>query len=240
MGPIGYLFILVIMMIPIFFLRWRKTNRVKDWTKWMFGGYVTILVLSVVLYAFMMNSNVQSTTIVSEAEASEEEQKFHEAIYQGRTDEVDPKEVEKTFEIAYHNNQLHIASDSNDDVDAAVIVEKKRVDDHKIEGIIYKPKLFINELDVSKEIKPLEIKWSDDTLTIISPEVTELRFAMLKREFPFTQFTGEQWFDTHTTSFERPSILYLRVPKELKINGQSTITIHFLEETQTLRNPSTL
>lgn len=86
-------------------------------------------------------------------------------------------------------------------------------------------------MDLSDEVKPLEIKWSQDTLTIMKPEFIDLNFAMFKKEFPITQFVEEDGLDPHSSGgFMRHPILYLKVPKDLEIVDQTNGYVDFIEK----------
>jgi hypothetical protein len=56
------------------------------------------------------------------------------------------------------------------------------------------------------------------TLSVKNPTQSEVKLAKFSKEFTITQFTGRKWMEEphHTWG---GSILYLRVPMDIKING---------------------
>ena len=64
----------------------------------------------------------------------------------------------------------------------------------------------------------------------MNPEFIYLNYAMFKNEFPFTQFSGEGWFDSHSGGFGGGYILYLKVPNNLEVIDETGGYIYFIEK----------
>lgn len=125
MGFTVLLVSIAIIVIPLIYRskqggRGKMLFRTRKRIKWFFGGYLAVLLLSVVLYVFIPTENVQSTekVDVDEEEIERQEQKYYEDLHSGRTEEIDPAFIEKTFETKYRDERLHIAVDRNQALDA--------------------------------------------------------------------------------------------------------------------------
>ncbi|PWA07914.1 hypothetical protein DCC39_15840 [Pueribacillus theae] len=227
MGLNFFLIVIIIVLIAFFTIRSKVQVR---FGKPLFIGYALLLLLSFALYEFVISKNITVINPVSEAEEEKEVNKFFEAINEGNIDKIESAYIVKQDEVDFQSNKLMIETEDDDYFDPSVVVERKPENDQKIDVIYYKTKPLIKEIDIMKEIKPIQMNWKGDTLTFMKPEEATFDFAMFKKEFPISQFTGEDWFELNSNGFIGYQVIYLRVPKDLQIEEKSDVFIDYVGE----------
>ncbi len=66
-------------------------------------------------------------------------------------------------------------------------------------------------------------------MRIENQENLTLEFTQFQQAFPINQFTGKSGFSHSHNFYEGISVLYLKVPKDLKINAQSELNVQYVE-----------
>jgi hypothetical protein len=63
----------------------------------------------------------------------------------------------------------------------------------------------------------------------MNPEKVKIKFSQFQQAFTVNQFTGEKPFRHATHFYGGTSILYLKIPKDLKLIDHSYINYQFIE-----------
>ncbi|MGE6257686.1 hypothetical protein ACQKCU_07205 [Heyndrickxia sporothermodurans] len=195
----------------------KKTSRPKLRKKLsgILSIYISILLLSVILSAFIPHQNEMSIRKVNTVE--DESENLYDQVISGKVNKINQKLINKKWDRNYPYKQLNIHVKNNNNLEMPIIVERKTTNDNKIEGVLFKPFMEMDEFVITKKFDPYQLAWSDDTLTIIQPEQIRLKFSLFKRDFTVSQFTGDvSKEDNHSSAYRYP-ILYLHIPKDLKI-----------------------
>jgi hypothetical protein len=197
---------------------------------WLISGYAVILLISAVLAPFLPANEVTLKPIDKSKEILERGHLLYEAAIEGKIEQVDRRHINKTWSFDYHGQQLSLSTGNADFISSQVFVERKAENDGRIEVTYYKTSSYINGMDISEIENPMRLELADETLMLMDPKKTVLEFYQFEKAFPTAQFTNEGWQVGHHTSFsEGQSILYIKVPKELKLIGQSHINFEIVE-----------
>lgn len=222
----------------IIFLTKRNGKRKKTYLsskkiRWMLVVYVVILLISVGLFFLIPNEEdaVKGEKISNPGISY----RLTEAIYNGHVANIDEKFIAKQWNFSFKQNELTIEAIENDINGISIIVERKDV--NSIEVNFYQTPTFIKGMDITDQIKSPHIELSSKTLTITKPKHNELNFTSFKQEFTMSQFQGEDLQDNDVVWLGEKSyirgeqLLYIRVPKDLKIQvGDDYTGIDYLEE----------
>ena len=154
---------------------------------------------------------------------------LYEAALAGNIDKVDSNYIKKTWNLDYQDEQLAITTPNEEFIETSIIVERKTVNDGEIEAVYYKSGSSVNGMDISDLEKPLQLKIEKNTMRIENPEKLTLEFTQFQQAFPINQFTGKGGFSHSNNIYEGNSILYLKVPKDLKINAPSELNVQYVE-----------
>jgi hypothetical protein len=225
---------LIILIIIFAFVRVLNSGRMKkillgSRLRWMLGGYVTILLICTGVSPLLPDKEVTYKTINNSQELDKESTELYEAAFEGNIDRIDNKFINKKWSLGYEEQELTIATENDELISTAVIVERKTTNDGKIEALHYKTRSGVNNMEITELENPLRIELNGNTLTIMNPEKVKLKFSQFQQAFTVNQFTGEKPFRHATHFYGGTSILYLKIPKDLKLNDQSHINYQFIE-----------
>lgn len=218
----------------MYYLMKKSMNRKV--TKLFFVGYVAILCIAFSVYEFGLSKKIKIIEQSNSVDAEKEVERFYDAVYEGRTEDIDPSYVFKKEEVDYPYNQLTISmySSEDDGFGVPIIVERKEINDDNIEVIYYRTKPSAYEMELTKELKPIQMTWSNDALILGIPERQEFNFNLFKKEFPISQFFGsevEERYEIDPTYSIGDEAIYLRVPRDLEvIEGTDEVYIDFVGE----------
>ncbi len=196
---------------------------------WFFGGYLAILVICAGMAPLLpTDEKIYKDIDVKDLDHAGTE--LYEAALAGNIDKVDSNYIKKTWNLDYQDQQLSITASNEEFIETSIIVERKTVNDGDIEAVYYKSASSVNGMDISALEKPLQIKVENNAMKIKNPERLELGFTQFQQAFPINQFTGKRGYFSHSNSiYEGNSVLYLKVPKDLKINAQSELNVQYVE-----------
>lgn len=188
------------------------TSSVKN-NSWILGGYIVILLCSMVVFFLMPNAerlewkseaDLESGFLVYEKLMNKEDIEERYVLSKERYD-LSGKEVEIISQDNYSNGYQ-------------IMFEKSPDLEGEIEVIIYKGILTIEQLDISDELPSPSITFSNGKLEVGNPAYFEKRMAYTAPEFPFAQFSGQR---SNTQGYAHSSsnpIIYIKVPEEVIVN----------------------
>lgn len=225
------LLIILIIIIAIVILSKRNGSKNTFFGKkirWIFGGYLAILVICAGLSP-LLPTNGKTYKTINVKHLDNESMKLYETVLKGNIDKVDSKFIKKTWNLDYQDEQLAITTPNEEFIETSIIVERKTVNDGEIEAVYYKSGSSVNGMDISDLEKSLQLKIEKNTVRIENPERLTREFTQFQQAFPINQFTGKGGFSHSNNFYEGNSILYLKVPKDLKINAPSELNVQYVE-----------
>ncbi|MGD6968278.1 hypothetical protein ACQCVP_17755 [Rossellomorea vietnamensis] len=196
------------------FLKGRRGN-------WVFGSYIAILFIGAVL-SYLVPNNSTGIDPLSEEELKAEEmnnRQFHDLAWKGRIDEAKGAVLHKEWEMDYEGKELMVPYE-NGNYYINILVEKTENDEGTIHAAHYTGKEFLDNVDVTSKLPSPELRIVEGTLQITPPFPVEVKVAKTAFPYPFHQFTdGYSMFENNRGSLYGMEILYLKVPSDIKVNG---------------------
>lgn len=226
---------LIILIIIYAFVRVMNSGRMKkrilgSRLRWMLGGYIAILLICTGVSPLLPDDKEVKYKIINDSrDLDKESTKLYEDAIEGNIDRIDNKFINKKWNLDYEEQELTIATENDELISTAIIVERKTTNDGKIEAIHYKTRSTVNNMEITELENPLRIELNENTLSIKNPEKVVLKFSQFQQAFTVNQFTGEKPFSRATHFYGGTSILYLKIPKDLKLIDQSNINYQFIE-----------
>ncbi|WHY01296.1 hypothetical protein [Neobacillus sp. DY30] len=226
--------IVVIMVIAITSLLINLTKRSSkvffsgNRIRWMFVGYLSILLICTGLSPLLPKGEITYQKIdANQLEKDSEE--LYEAAISGNIENVHSKYIVKNRKFDYTEKQLDIAVVNEDFLSASIIVERKTTNDQKIEALHYQTGSGLNEMSISDLMQPLGINIDKNTLILENPPKIKLEFSQFQQAFPINQFTGKGDFSDTNNFIDGTSILYLKIPKDLELTTTNEIALEYVE-----------
>ncbi|MFP7300289.1 hypothetical protein [Neobacillus niacini] len=227
--PFLIIFIVIIAIVRVMRSRVMRKVLLGSRLGWMLGGYVAILLICTGVSPLLPNKDVNYKTLNNNQELEKESTELYEAAIEGNIDQIDKKFVSKEWSLDYGEKELTIATVNDELISTLVLVERKTVNDGKIEAIHYKTRSGVNNMEITELEKPIQIDLNGNTLTIGNPEKVKLKFSQYQQAFTLNQFTGEKTFRRSTHFYGGTSILYLKIPKDLKLIDHSNLNYQLVE-----------
>jgi hypothetical protein len=197
----------------------------------IFIGYFILLLICVVIDAAIPSKGATALKKLDANKLAKETERLHDAALAGKIDQVDAKYKIKTWTFSYNGKRLDTAAKNNGDMDGLqVVVERKNSNDHQIEAAFYRTKVGLDDLDITEMIKPIGLELAGNQLIFV-PEKSEINFTKFDNVFAINQFTGKSIFGHGYSLYEGQSILYLKLPKDLKLvtDDQANVEIEYVK-----------
>jgi len=215
-----FLIWLIIIIGVILAITWLNRWNVARKGYWLLGGYVTILLISVVVYYFIP------------AEANEVKSnsgnKFtlSGVLYEGRTIDSVVKYLKKEWEFDYHETSIYL--DYEGDLQDVLSIAVARTDEEKIKAAFYQTPFIVSGKDISEQINPMDVRLNKHEL-IIEASMTELEYTTFSKGFPVGQFTEKRdewssWVDLESGE----QLLYLQIPRQVEITAGPNVHVEYL------------
>ncbi|MEB6549968.1 hypothetical protein MXL46_12810 [Heyndrickxia sporothermodurans] len=196
---------------------------------WMVISYMLILILAAGIYAFIPQKQIPVKEHVGEDGYNMIADQLYNAAVNGEIEKIDPSFATNKWEKKFQEKQLNITTTNPDKLNTTVVVERKKTNDRRIEGVYYKTTSNIDGIDITDKIPLDHLKWSKDTLFLVPAEPIKFSYLLFDKDATLRQFTKEPsirdgGFDSDFGS----NILYLRIPKSLKIIESEEIGIQYV------------
>ncbi len=232
MGMTGLLVLVGFAGILIWGIKGMQQNVLKNkyYVKLPLIGYGLVLVAAVFIFeALPISDKEPDFNRSSDEELNQEMDRLFDALFDGRTNEVDSRYVQSEWQWKYSEKELNI--EDQDWFDGSVIVERKTENDGMIEGTYYS-KSVVGGIDITNEHQPLNVTLEKDTMHVKGKwEEKDLKFTIYEKEFVITQFSGERKGMTDYGGFMEIDYLYLKIPKDLKLKPTNEdLYIHYVGE----------
>ncbi|GIN20652.1 MAG TPA: hypothetical protein DEO65_02095 [Bacillus bacterium] len=202
----------------------------KRIVKILLMGYGLLLIASVFVFeALPVSKKEPGFNLSSDDQLDNEMSRMDDAIFDGRTSEIESRFILNEWQWKYSGKELRIKD--QDWFDGTVIVERKPDNDGFIEGTYYASSV-IGGFDLTDEYQSRDVKLENDTLHLKGKwEEKNLEFAVFEKEFVITQFTGERKGAMDFGGFQDINYLYLKVPKDLVLKSENEdLYIHYIGE----------
>ena len=227
---------ILIDLITIFVIIVFMVKVIKN-KKYLFGNralfvcsiYFVILLLCAGFEAVYPSNKMPTKSIVENHEIEKESKDLYDAAVEGEIDKVDPSYIRQKWNYDYRKHQLSIELKSGEFMSTQIVVEKRKMNDSKIEAVFYKSRSSFNGKELTQRIRPLRIELLGDTLTITQPKAVKMEYNEFNDTFAVTQFTGEKLFNHDLNFNEGQGIIYLRIPKNLEITDNASLNIQFIQ-----------
>ncbi|MEH7073090.1 hypothetical protein [Neobacillus drentensis] len=228
------LIILIIVIIAAKSMKKTANNQVRSmsvkWVRRIFGAYISLLLICTLVVPFINGNGWDDLKKAPVKDLEKEGIALVNAAAAGKIDSIDRKFIEKKWDFDFREQKLTVGSKNNEFISTQIFVERKKTNDQKIEAVSYKTRSSVNDLDVTQLTNPIRLKLAANTLTINNPKKAVLEFNTFNHVFSVSQFTGEPTLFAHHSSFSKgQSILYLRIPKDLKLINKPDVNIQFVE-----------
>ncbi len=232
MGMTGLLVLVGFAGILIWGIKGMQRNVLKNkqYVKLLLIGYGLVLIAAVFIFeALPIGEKELNFNQSSDERLNQEMDRLFDALFDGRTNEVDSRYVQNEWQWKYSGKELDI--EDQDWFDGSVIVERKTENDGMIEGTYYS-KSVVGGIDITNEYRPLNVTLEKDTMHVKGKwEEKDLKFTIYEKEFVITQFSGERKGMTDYGGFMEIDYLYLKIPKDLKLKSTNEdLYIHYVGE----------
>lgn len=211
--------IVIIIAVASLFLKFRLKMNVKI-THWFLIVYLGVLILSFCMSFFMKS---EEPSAVAEEKQSVD---LYEAINSGEISKIDTSYLLDKNSFEFSGESLSIAT-ANVEVGTSIFIERKSVDDNKIEAHIYGSFTHMNGMDFSEKIISPRMNVNEQILSIIYPGSQEIKLAFMKNVFAVNQITGDKMVNGIT--MDGP-IVYLRIPHSLEVKAGSELSLQEVGE----------
>lgn len=196
---------------------------------WIFGGYVAILLICVVLDTVHPVKIINGWKKVDTTELEKESMDLYDTALTGKIANKGSEFLRKKWNFDYNGEQLNIAVIQDEYLNASVVVERKNHNDGKIEAAYYQTRSSVNGVDITELTHPPRLELAGDGLLLRNPKKSKIKFSEFTNVFSVKQFTGEDFFGRDSHYAEGQSILYLRIPKDLELIDKTNINLNYVE-----------
>ncbi|WP_394190190.1 hypothetical protein [Paenisporosarcina quisquiliarum] len=184
-------------------------------TKWILVGYVMLL-LGFMIVSFSLPRNEPEFEPVS----IEKEQRFvemYKSLSRGEKDEVPSDLIVDEWVQEVEGDTFRIVNEHSNWLPIQLVIEKVETDDNIIRASLYKGIHIINSYEIADIVNKLRLDWDQENLTILLTENPSISLSFYEAEFMPNGVKSERWNPSQNSMSEQYPILYLQVPKHLKL-----------------------
>ena len=197
----------------------------------IFVVYISILVVSTMIYFIIPKPEVQTEELQYEGQFDEQFEKTYADIESGKIDQLEDNVIdEQSFE--YNGKELILEVPPGMEEWYVVFVEIK--DEH--DGIVNFTQLhtgaYVNDIDVSEYLNPAEYDFKDGQLIFNDSEPIYIKKTSFNKEYPITQFSGndDNPFGYSSSSSIGSIVMYLQVPKGVVVKNETGFDLQYVEK----------
>ena len=216
--------ILIILAFGYSLIKFGKKFFTTKITHWALLSYLVILLVATIILPFM-SDDIKVMGKVDQREEDKVMNEIYENLQTGKLDQIHDLYLasEKTFK---HDESQPLRITSANEQGTHVYIEKKQENDGEMDVFVYRPSLFVNEIDFSEILDSYEITKKENSLQISVP-TKDLHLSILSAPFPTRQLTGDSITSHSSSSTE--GIVYLRVPSNLQITNSNQVFLNYVE-----------
>ncbi|WP_243292268.1 hypothetical protein [Bacillus sp. FJAT-47783] len=146
---------------------------------------------------------------------------FRDVMINQKRMDLHKRYLKEKIDVPYNEDKLSIVV-QNVDGTIPIFVERKESDERTISAYVYETKTLIDNIDISKQMKPIHVSLLEDELTIQFPNQSTYNFAQFRNEFTITQFTNNLYF--HRDIEFAAQLVYLQIPRDIEILSDDNMT----------------
>ncbi|TFE02456.1 hypothetical protein [Jeotgalibacillus sp. R-1-5s-1] len=228
--------VIMIGLILVFFMTRnksfrRQTSRIP--LKYMLSAYVGILLLSLVTY-YMIGQSEEVAGREIESSVESEDFDLHQKIFNRQFDEIDDKYYFGQEKIGLDSDELSIRfADQNMDTYSYNIVVTK---DPDVKGEIiidyYRVPFSINGIDISEEFEAADMRYDNGEIIVnnLTRDYVNLEFAEFQMPIPGSQFSDDRSNRDWNFNFQSGGDFYhIQIPENTQLNYDPNVPIYEFE-----------
>ncbi len=224
MSPFSVLIIIFLIIIAIGGILYWLNSRLKHFfkikiTHWLILMYTFVLLATSVAAPFVSTKTAEFTAQEPQEEAETVGYELTEMVKSRQLEKIDEKYISAEY-LFEGVEQETLQLTSNLENWTHIYVDKKEVNDGKIEAVIYQQPLIIDGADFSEVLEPYEIELEGDKLTIRAKQKA-LNMAVMHSPFPVRQLTNVNMM--HHSSIGGDQLIYLKIPRDLKLKTDDNL-----------------
>ena len=219
-----FVIILIILVAGYGLMKYGKKFFTTKITHWALLSYLVILLVTTFILPFM-SDDIKVMGKVDQRTEEKGMNEFYNNLQNGDLDQIQDQYLatEKTFK---HDQSQPLRITSSYEQGTHVYIEKKPENDGEIDVFVYRPTLFVNDIDFSEILDSNEITKMENSLQISVP-THDLHLSILSAPFPTRQLNGDSIMSQSSSSSE--GIVYLRVPSDLQITHSNQVFLNYVE-----------
>ena len=228
---IAVLPILIIILILIAFTIKKHTMRLSipvNYKKYLVIIYCSILLASTVALYFIPKNNLISITETNNQISNiPNKEDFKDLTSQGKLATSDAFTQKGNWSFDYTEKKLRITSRPGND---PLFVERKNIDDGKIEVINYVAYSSFQGININDRIKTFSVNLSKNELMLYDEENYDIKINQFNSDFIIYQFKKAAPYQINTDylPFFAMKIMYIKIPKSLQLDDNSSPAIQMI------------
>ncbi|OAS83984.1 MULTISPECIES: hypothetical protein [Metabacillus] len=196
--------------------------------KWMLSIYGVLLLVAVGLFYVLPNERPSNKIVDNQDELVKVENArrlLTMAASEGKQiskENIEGVEIKNHWDFTYEEKQLDVTILDDQLGTLFTLVERKNVNDKRVEVMQYHTRTIIENLDITDDIPPLTLELVEGELTIRNTHSVDIHFGKFDKEFTITQFTEEKGIEDSFIDEDHiwgENVLYIRVPKDVNVEG---------------------
>lgn len=224
LGLIIFVFIFIIINIIKRTAIFQKIN-----AKWVLSFYGVLLLIAVVFYYLLpIESSVHKIVDNKQelARAQKSSEQLTMAASEGKQiakENIAGVIIKQQWDFPYEGEKLEIIGDNEESSYVFKLIERKDVNDKKVEVTQYATRSIKQHIDLTDQIKPYRIQLEKNILKLAGPSPIDIQIGQFNNEFTITQITEGWSMDDpfyHDDDVWSETVLYIRVPKDVEIKGE--------------------
>jgi heme/copper-type cytochrome/quinol oxidase subunit 2 len=196
--------------------------------KWMLSIYGVLLLVAVGLF-YVIPIERSSNKIVDNKDELVKVEKARRLLTMAASEgkqiskeNIDGVEIKNQWDFTYGEKQLDVTISEEQLGTLFTLVERKNVNDDRVEVIQYHTRTIIEHLDITDDIRPLTLELVEGELTIRDTNAVDIHFGKFDKEFTISQFTEQKGIEDSFIGEDHiwaENVLYIRVPKDIDVEG---------------------
>lgn len=222
-----FLFFYCLVMISIIGLLYKI--KIKKLGYWLLGGYVVLLLCSVLIYSFL---SIDEPPVEAKSEDEEVEiDLLNELVYAGvPIDRYEQYKIEDWVFDVSALEQLIINVEDPDNNGIEIVIEMMD-EGTRLEAGYYQINPTVIDMEaIIVNSAVLDLMMEIDTLNVKVPDPSYYEYTKVTKEFPFTQFENS---DSQDDLFDNvrmgDRLIYLKVPENLELQIDPHVYYKFIE-----------
>ncbi|RHW35711.1 hypothetical protein D1B31_18900 [Neobacillus notoginsengisoli] len=194
-------------------------------THWLLIGYIGVLIVATVVSPLIKENKVTGERL-SSTEVDRGWEDYYQKLHAGNLKGIHDRHLVKKERFENFTSDT-LEFNFGGDFGPQILVERDRSLVNAIEIYSYREQLVIDGLDFTSKAKGMSYQLNGNKLEV-APTLVNVELAILNNSFPVRQFTREA--GNNHTIHGGESILYLKVPEQVKVQTEGQIGITEVEK----------